>query len=117
MADAVSGGVVWAAVFAPEARALGDLRLEGHGGNTIRAYSTIRRYFCRFKYSSIARRMCSATDNPVFSASALRRSISCSGRKMFVRFIHHIIHTFLRYNMTVAHLEIVICLDHVIPRT
>lgn len=41
-----------------------------------------------FRYSSMARRMCSATESPVFSDSALSTTTTGSGRNICVRFIH-----------------------------
>ncbi|XVN73012.1 hypothetical protein AAEX37_00064 [Oligella sp. MSHR50489EDL] len=42
----------------------------------------------RFRYSSMARRMCSATESPVFSDNALSAATTGSGRNICVRFIH-----------------------------
>jgi hypothetical protein len=42
----------------------------------------------RFRYSSMARRMCSAIEIPVFSDRALSAAITGSGRNMCVRFMH-----------------------------
>ena len=46
-----------------------------------------KNHFCRFRYSSMARRTNSAADNPVLSDSNFRAIFSCSGRYMFVRFM------------------------------
>ena len=42
----------------------------------------------RDRYSSIARRMCSATESPVFSDRTLSAAITGSGKNMCVRFMH-----------------------------
>ena len=47
----------------------------------------LRAHWC-FRYSSIARRMCSATESPVFSDRALSAAKTGSGRNMCVRFMH-----------------------------
>ena len=45
-------------------------------------------HFWRFRYASMARRMCSATESPVFSDKALSAAITPSGRNKCVRFMH-----------------------------
>lgn len=51
-------------------------------------------HLSRFKYWSMARRTCSATDSPVLSASNRRASIVASGRNKCVRFMHTMIAQF-----------------------
>ena len=51
-------------------------------------------HFWRDRYSSMALRTISATESPVDSERAFSRSINCSGRKKFVRFMYpHYTHT------------------------
>ena len=49
----------------------------------------------RDRYSSIARRMCSATESPVFSDRTLSAAITDSGRNTCVRFMHTVYQSFL----------------------
>lgn len=44
-------------------------------------------HFWRFKYASMARRICSATDSPVFSDKSLRAATTGLGRNICVRFM------------------------------
>lgn len=67
----------------------------GQGFNSVAIYDV---HFWRDKYSSIALRTISATERPVDSDKAFSRSINCSGRKKFVRFMYpH--HTHIKENI------------------